>query len=92
MKALGVRASVRRVTPHCLRDTFICDMLARGMSTYVVAQMVADTTETIEKNYAQFVQAARDAAQHQMAHGIGIEERARLAQQRGRKVVGIRGE
>jgi len=91
IKALGIRAGVARVHPHCFRDTFICDMLARGTSTYVVAQMVADTTETIEKHYASFVQAARDAAQHQMANGLGIEERARLAEQRSRKVVGING-
>jgi integrase len=89
MKALGVRAGVTRVHPHCFRDTFVCDMLARGTSSYVVGQMVADTTETIEKHYASFVQTARDAAQHQMANGLGIEERARIANQRGRKVVGF---
>lgn len=91
MKSLGMRAGVKRVTPHCFRDTFVCDMLARGCSTFVVAQMVADTTDTIEKHYASFVPAARDAAQLQMANGLGIEERAKIAAQRGRKVVGIRG-
>ena len=91
MKSLGVRAGVARVTPHCFRDTFICDMLARGCSTFVVGQMVADTTDTIEKHYAAFVPAARDAAQQQMASGLGIEERAKIAAQRGNKVVGIRG-
>jgi hypothetical protein len=35
--------------------------------------------------------AARDAAQHQMDKGLGIEERAEIAAQRGKKVVGIRG-
>jgi hypothetical protein len=35
---------------------------------------------------AQFISAARDAAQHKMDSSIGIEERAKLAQQRGRKV------
>jgi integrase len=30
--ALGERAGVIRATPHCLRDTFACDMLARGAS------------------------------------------------------------
>lgn len=89
MKSLGTRAGVTRVHPHCFRDTFVCDMLARGTSSYVVGQMVADTTETIEKHYASFVQAARDAAQHQMANGLGIEERAKLASERGRKVVGF---
>lgn len=91
MKALGLRAANIHVTPHCFRDTFVCDMLARGCSTFVVAQMVADTTDTIEKHYASFVPAARDAAQHQMDSGIGIEERAEIAAQRGKKVVGIRG-
>jgi integrase len=91
MKSLGTRAGVTRVTPHCFRDTFICDMLARGCSTFVVGQMVADTTDTIEKHYASFVPAARDAAQHQMDSGLGIEERAKIAAQRGNKVVGIRG-
>jgi integrase len=91
MKSLGLRAGGLHVTPHCFRDTFVCDMLARGASTFVVGQMVADTTDTIEKHYASFVPAARDAAQQQMANGLGIEERGRIAAQRGRKVVGIRG-
>ena len=59
-------------------------MFARGTSTYVV-QMVADTTETIEKHYASFVQELGT----QTANGLGIEEGARLAEQRSRKVVGI---
>lgn len=55
MKALGTRAGISRVHPHCFRDTFVCDMLARGTSSYVVGQIVADTTETVEKHYASFV-------------------------------------
>ncbi len=86
VKALGIRAGVNRVTPHCFRDTFCADMLARGASIYDVAKMVADTVDTIEKHYAQFVPAARDAAQHKMDHGTGIEERAKLNETRGRKV------
>jgi integrase len=89
-RKIGVRAGVARVTPHCFRDTFACDMLARGASIFDVAKMLADTVDTVEKHYAQFVPAARDAAQSLMDKGIGIEERAKLAQQRGRKVVGIR--
>jgi integrase len=91
MVSLGQRAGVRRVHPHCFRDTFIRDMLTRGTSTYIVGQMVADETDTIEKNYAKFVPAARDEAQYRMANGLGIEERAKLAAQRGRKVVGFPG-
>jgi integrase len=91
MKALGTRAGISRVHPHSFRDTFVCDMLARGTSSYVVGQMVADATETIEKHYASFVQAARDAVQRQMANGLGIEERGNLAAQRGRKAVGFPG-
>jgi integrase len=91
MQSLGKRAGVHRVIPHSFRDTFICDMLARGCSTFVVGQMVADTTDTIEKHYASFVPAARDGAQNQMDNGLGIEERAKIAAQRGKKVVGIRG-
>jgi integrase len=90
MAALGERAHVRHVTPHCFRDTFACDMLARGSSIYDVAKMLADTVDTVEKSYAQFVPAARDAAQIRMDNGIGIEERARLSKVRGRKVVSIR--
>jgi hypothetical protein len=45
-KALGDRAKVHRVTPHCFRDTFACDMLARGASIYDVAKMLADTVES----------------------------------------------
>jgi integrase len=89
-KALGIRAGVKRVTPHCFRDTFACDMLARGEDIYGVAKMLADTADTVEKHYAQFVQAARDAAQHRMDNGLGIEERGKLAQQRGRKVINFR--
>ncbi len=89
MKALGERAGVRRVTPHCFRDTFACDMLAREVGIFEVAKMLADTADTIEKHYAQFVPAARDAVQVKMDSGIGIEERAKLSAQRGRKVVAI---
>ena len=89
MKALGERAGVRRVTPHCFRDTFACDMLARGTGIYDVAMMLADTVDTIQKHYAQLVPAARDAAQARMDSSIGIEERAKLAAQRGKKVVEI---
>jgi integrase len=85
--ALGNRAGVRRVTPHCFRDTFACDMLARGASIYDVAKMLADTVDTVEKHYASFIPAARDAAQSRMDNGIGIEERAKLANARGKKVV-----
>jgi len=88
-KALGVRAGVHRVTPHCFRDTFACDMLARGNGVYEVAKMLADTVETVEEYYAQFVPAARDAVQAKMDNGIGIEEQGALAAQRGRKVVGF---
>jgi integrase len=85
-KAMGVRAGVKRVTPHCFRDTFACDMLARGVDIYDVAKMLADTVDTVERHYAQFVPAARDAVQTRMDTGVGIEERAKLAQTRGQKV------
>jgi integrase/recombinase XerC len=87
MKTLGERAKVNRVTPHCFRDTFACDMLARGASIYDVAKMLADTVDTVEKHYASFIPAARDAAQSKMDNGIGIEERAKLSKARDRKVV-----
>jgi integrase len=89
VKALCRRAGVKG-TAHCFRDTFACDSLARGIGVYEVAQMLADTVDTVEKHYAQFVPAARDAAQTKMDSGIGIEERAGISGQRGRKVVGIR--
>jgi len=87
---------------HCFRDTFACDMLARGNGVFEVAKMLADTVDTVEKHcfstistgcdggYAHFVPAARDAVQAKMDSGIGIEEQARIAQQRGKEVVGIR--
>jgi site-specific recombinase XerD len=75
------------VTPHDLRDTFACDMIARGIDIYIVAMMLADTVSTVEQSYAKFAQAARDAAQHRMVTGIGIEERAKLNRDKGRKVV-----
>jgi len=58
-------------------------MLARGVDIYDVAKMLADTVDTIEKHYAQFVPAARDAVQSRMDTGVGIEERAKWAQTRG---------
>ena len=65
-------------------------MLARGVNVFPVAKMLADTVETVETHYAQFVPAARDAVQVKMEAGVGIEEQARIASERGRKVVGIR--
>jgi hypothetical protein len=53
--------------------------------------MLADTVDTVQKHYAQFVPAARDAVQVRMDSGIGIEEQAQIAQQRGKRVVKIRG-
>jgi integrase len=82
----GVKGSA-----HCFRDTFACDMLTRGIGVFEVAKMLADTVETVEEYYAQFVPAARDAVQSKMDSGVGIEERAKIAAQRGKKVVGIRG-
>ena len=64
-------------------------MLARGEDIYSIAMMLADTVDTIEKHYAEFIPAARDAAQHKMDNGLGIEERARLSKERGKKVVAI---
>jgi integrase/recombinase XerC/integrase/recombinase XerD len=86
-KALGERAKINRVTPHCFRDTFACDMLARGASIFDVAKMLADTVDTVKKHYASFIPAARDAAQSKMDNGIGIEERGRIAKTRDRKIV-----
>jgi hypothetical protein len=48
---------------------------------------VADTVDTVEKHYASFIPAARDAAQSKMDNGIGIEERSKLSKARDRKVV-----
>jgi integrase len=81
----GVKGSA-----HCFRDTFACDMLTRGIGVFEVAKMLADTVETVEAYYAQFVPAARDAVQVKMDAGVGIEEQAKIAAQRGKKVVGIR--
>jgi ABC-type transport system involved in cytochrome bd biosynthesis fused ATPase/permease subunit len=41
---------------------------------FEVAKMLADTVETVENYYAQFVPAARDAVQSKMDSGVGIEE------------------
>jgi integrase len=41
-----------RVTPHCFRDTFACDMLTRGVGIFEVAMMLADTVDTVQKHYA----------------------------------------
>ena len=48
----GVKGSA-----NCFRDTFACDMLARGNGIYEVAQMLADIVETVQRCYAQFVPA-----------------------------------
>lgn len=82
----GVKGSA-----HCFRDTFACDSLTRGIGVFEVAKMLADTVETIEESYAQFVPAHRDVVQSKLDSGVGIEEQARIAAQRGKKVVGIRG-
>ena len=88
--ALCGRAGIKG-SAHCFRDTFACDMLTRGIGLFEVAKMLADTVETVEEYYAQFVPAARDAVQSKMDSGLGIEEQAKVAAQRGKKVVGIRG-
>lgn len=87
VKALCARAGVKGGSAHCFRDTFACDMLAKGNGVFEVAKMLADTVDTVEKYYAQFVPAARDSVQIKMDSGVGIEEQARLARQRGQKVI-----
>jgi integrase len=91
VRKLGIRPGVERVHPHCFRDTLACDMLAKEISIFDVAKVLADTHKTIEDHYAAFVPAARDAAQIRMDTGMGIEERGRLANSRGKKVVGFPG-
>jgi hypothetical protein len=59
----------------------------RKVIIYDVAKMLADTVDTVEKHYASFIPAARDAAQSKMDNRIGIEERGRIAITRARKVV-----
>jgi hypothetical protein len=54
-----------------------------------LAKMLADTVDTVEKHYAQFVPAARDAIQVRMDSGVGIEEQAQMAHQRGKKIVSL---
>ena len=88
--SLGQRAGVKQATPHCYRDTFACDMLARGVGIYEVAMMLADEVETVKEHYAEFIAPVRDSIQLKMANGLGIEERGKLAKQRGQKVVDIR--
>jgi len=91
IKRMGERVQPNPVdvTPHDFRDTFICDMLARRNPIFDVAKMAADTVETLEKKYAKFIPAAKDAVQHTMDHGVGIEERAKLNQNRGQKIVAM---
>jgi integrase len=91
IKRMGERVQPNPVdvTPHDFRDTFICDMLARRNPIFDVAKMAADTVETLEKRYAKFIPAAKDAVQHTMDHGVGIEERAKLNQNRGQKIVAM---
>ncbi len=45
-------------------------MLAGGNGIDDVAKMLADAVDTIEKHYAQFVPAAREAAQAKMDRGM----------------------
>ncbi|HXA76233.1 MAG TPA: site-specific integrase, partial [Candidatus Acidoferrales bacterium] len=87
--ALGKRAGVD-ATPHDFRDTFACDALAKRVDIFSLAKMLADTVETIETHYASFIPAARDAAQNLLETGIGIEEQARIAKSRGKKVTAMR--
>ena len=86
---LCARAGVHGAA-HCFRDTFACDMLAKGNGIYEVAMMLTDTVETVQKSYALFIPAARDAVQVKMDQGVGIEEQAKIAAQRGQRVVEIR--
>jgi integrase len=86
MKALGERAKVGRVTPHCFLDTFACDMLARGTSIYDVAKMLADTVdntrEALRKQIAEHLpQDLIEALQGQakeIAMGDGIDVRQEI--------------
>jgi hypothetical protein len=64
--------------------------LAKPVDSYSLAKMLADTVYTIETHYASFIPAARDATQNLLETGVGIEEQARIAKSRGKKVMAIR--
>ena len=51
VRALCRRAEVKG-SAHWFRDTFACDRVAKGNGIYEVAQMLADTVETVQKHYA----------------------------------------
>jgi hypothetical protein len=86
LTGLGLAQSEGTLPTIALRDAFAFDMLARGEGIYERPKMLAATVDTIEKHDVQFVPAARDAAQSKMHNGFGIEERAKLAKTRDRKV------
>lgn len=50
----GDKASVKNCHPHRFRHTFICSMLAKGLTLFDAAQLVGDTTATVEKYYAKW--------------------------------------
>lgn len=54
LTALAKRAGVARVTPHVLRHTAATQMAQRGVSLWMIAKLLGDTTQTVESVYAKW--------------------------------------
>jgi len=51
LAAIAARAGVDGVTPHVLRHTAATHMLRRGVAIWIVAGVLGDTVETVQKVY-----------------------------------------
>ncbi len=54
LKAVGERAGVAGVTPHVFRHTAATQMVRNGVPLWVVAKILGNTVEQVEKVYAKF--------------------------------------
>ncbi len=54
VRGWGEKAGVENCHPHRFRHSFVCRMLGRGLTLFDVAQLIGDTTSTVEKHYAKW--------------------------------------
>ena len=69
VRAWGEKAGVENVFPHRFRHSFVCRMLARGLTLFDVAQLIGDTTAVCEKHYAKWTSGQEDRIRGTMSEG-----------------------
>jgi integrase len=65
-RSWGEKARVANCHPHRMRHSFVCQMLAKGLTLFDVAQLIGDTTAVTEKHYAKWTNGQQERVRGMM--------------------------